>query len=141
MLYHITNDQHGAAVAGSSWLPGSRRRYENFSTSALPSEPELARILDILDTQKYIFSTSAPLSLLCVEFEIDISILQISLLCHLGVIDNLAACKVSVHYHYFYLFQCGMEMEICSEVAMIIPELTLTYIQRQRQQLSRSRSS
>ena len=89
MLYHITNDQHGAAVAGCSWLPGSRRRYRNFSTSALPSEPEpeLARILDILDTQKYIFSTSAPLSLLCVEFEIDISILQISLLCHLGV-DN-----------------------------------------------------
>ena len=27
-----------------------------------------------------------------------------------------------------------MEMEFCSEVAMIVPELTLTYIQRQRQQ-------
>ena len=27
-----------------------------------------------------------------------------------------------------------MEMEICSEVAMIVPKLTLTYIQRQRQQ-------
>ena len=51
----------------------------------------------------------------------------------LCVIDNLAACKVSVHY-YYYLFQCGMEMEICSEVAMIASELTLTYIQRQRQQ-------